>query len=150
MRGDDQEWTSEEKYAQFIAEIRDSFATSNASHRAQEAADLAAILARGPELQGVPGFEVRDSFEFDIWSGITSRLVRGCVIVMFPPGFAIYAEFIERFANTSVAWSFPNIIARVVEGRPRVGIEVMLIDDWDDDRARRWIAEHSTFMTESG
>lgn len=144
------EWTSEQVAEQFRLEVRQAFERENAAHRTEEEADLervradpehAARIAHNPRF--AEALAVRDSVLWEIYSGADIQVDCNAVKVVLPRGFAIFPDLITMFEGTSVGWGNAHVDAEIVNGEPRVVVELILIDYWDDDRAAKWIAEHT-------
>jgi hypothetical protein len=61
------QWSNEVVAESFRAEIRARFEAHNDAYRAREAAELETILREHPEQRGKPGYEVRDSFAWEVY-----------------------------------------------------------------------------------
>jgi len=141
---------------QFRLEVRQAFERENTAHRAEEAADLerakadpkyAEMAARDPGF--AEAMAVRDSMFWEIYSGADIQITNNSVKVVLPRGYAIFADFVRMFEGTSVAWSYADVDAEIVDGEPHVVIKLILIDYWDDDRAAKWHAEKEAARHES-
>jgi hypothetical protein len=151
-----EEWLTERVAEQFRLEVRQAFEHENATHRAEEAAEIeqvkadpkyADMLARDPSYAAV--MTVRDSFFWEIYSDSDVQIVNNSVKVILPRQFAIYPDFITMFEGTSVGWVKAAVGAEIVDGEPRVVIKLILIDYWDDDRAIAWHAKKEAARHES-
>jgi hypothetical protein len=143
-----EEWSMERVAEQFRLEVRQAFEKENAAFRAEEEADLerlkadpehAVRIARDSHL--AEALAVRDSLFWDLYSNADVQVVNNSVKVVLPRGIAVYPDFIEMFNGTSVGWGKAAVDAEIVDGEPRVVIELILIDYWDDDRAAAWLVE---------
>lgn len=150
-----EEWSTARVAEQFRCEVQQAFERENAAFRAEEAADIEKVkreraaefedlVKRAPHLA-----EARDSLFWEIYSGSDIQIENNAVKVVLPNGFAIYSDFIEMFEGTSVGWSYANVGAEIVEGEPRVIIELILIDYWDDDRAAKRLVDKEAERHES-
>lgn len=136
------EWTNEQVVAAFRAEVQARFEAENAAHRAEEARQCAELRKKygDVEFERLMGdISVRNSFFWDIYSGVEFHAPNNLVKVVLPRGYGIYTKFVEMFDDTSVAWMYPVIGAEIADdGEAHVTIEVLLIDYWDDERAAEW------------
>jgi len=133
---------------QFRLDVRQAFEKENADWRAEEEDGIAKVKAdpmNALKIENDPNFAsamtVRDSFYWEIYERSTIDVKNNSVRVILPRGFAIYADFIRMFEETSVGWSKADVDAEIVDGTPRVVIKLILIDYWDADRAAKWLAE---------
>lgn len=133
------QWPDEVVAESFRAEIRARFEAHNAAHRAREATELEVVLRDHPERRGQPGFEVRDSGAWEVYQASEIRIDRNSVTIVLPRMWAIGIDLIHMFDNTTMAWGRPSVVAVVVDGEPRVAIDITLVATWDDsmDAARR-------------
>ena len=110
------EWTYDRKFEQFCLEVRQKFEAENAAWRDD------------PDLGGGS-----DSFFWGIYESCEiTREHKSEVMVILPRSFAIYAEFVEMFNNTSVGWFTPQIRASLIDGAARLVVNVVLVDYMDD------------------
>lgn len=135
-------WSTERVAEQFRLEVRQAFERENAAYRAEDAAEIERLrtdptfvdrLAQNPCC--ADAMTVRDSFFWEIYEGSNVRIASNSVRVVVPRQFAIYPDFVAMFDQTSVGWSRASVNAEIVDGEPRVVVELVLVDSWDDDRA---------------
>jgi hypothetical protein len=137
---EEEEWPVGRVQQQFKDEVQKVFEAENAAGRAEEAAQIEELLKEKPELATEEWLAVRDSFYWRIYEDCTFEFYQNSVDIICPVGYAIRSEFIEMFGGTSVGWSIPTVGAKIVNGEPRVVIDVLLIDFWSDTRAAAWVA----------
>lgn len=137
-------WTDEEVGRQFRGEVQQRFALENEAHLRCEREDVARAKAKlDAEGQPHPDWLVaHDSFHWMAYSDSEIRIDRNHVTVVTPQGFAIGGDFVDMFDETSVGWTAPSIGAVLVDGQARVAIDLLLIDEWDDERHAAWLKEH--------
>jgi len=133
-------WTNEQVAAQYRLDVQRAFETENAEWLSEERKGIAEVIldcaAKG---EPHPDWAVaRSSFFWDIYSLSEIKIENNSVQVLLPNGFGIYPDFIAMFGNTSVGWVVPSVSAILVDDEPRLAIELILIDYWDDDRAAEW------------
>lgn len=141
------EWSTERVAEQFRNEIRERFARENASWLAAERKGIAEVKAKC-DAEGKPypdWLEERPSFLQEIYERLDIQITSNSVRVILPNGFAIHTDFVDMFGGTEVGWSYPSIAAVIVDGEPRVAIELILIDYWDDARHAKWDEERQTY-----
>lgn len=140
------EWSTERMAEQFRREIAERFSRENAAWRVEDDAEIAEVKAQF-DAKGQPYpdwlLQHRPSFFTEIYERVDIRIESNCVQIVLPKGFALFPELIEMFDGTSVAWSKPHVDAILVDGEPRVTIELFLIDYWDDERHAKWLAERA-------
>jgi hypothetical protein len=127
---------------QFRLDVRAAFEAENAEWLADERAAITTIKA-DLDAKGEPHPDwlvERNSFYWEIYNGSKIEIESNSVKVLLPNGFAVYANFITMFGGSSVGWSIPSVTAAIVDDEPRVVIELILIDYWDDDRQAKWLA----------
>ena len=137
------QWTDEEVARQFRLEVQQRFAAENEAYLRQERQEIAAIKAK-LDAEGSPHpewFAERDSFLWEIYSDSEIQIEHNVVMVIVPRGFAIYTDFVEMFADTSVGWTVPSVGAEIIAGVAHAVIKLILIDYWDDTRHAAWLAE---------
>lgn len=138
-------WTTEEIAQQFRLEVQQRFAAENEMRMKLERAEVAEVKAK-LDAEGTPypdWLTERDEqggFFWEIYCDTEIQIESNAVKIIMPQGFAIYTDFVALFGGTSVAWSLPSIKAVTLDGEPRVCIELILIDFWDDDRHAAWFA----------
>lgn len=128
---------------QFRLDVRAAFEAENAEWLAEERAGIAKVKA-DLDAEGKPHPDwlvERNSFYWEIYNGSKIHIERNSVKVLLPIGFAVYPDFIAMFGGTAVGWANPSVTATIVDGKPRVVIELILIDYWDDERQAKWLAE---------
>jgi hypothetical protein len=135
------QWSDEAVAEAFRAEIRARMEAHNAAYRAREALELEAVLREHPEKRGQPGFEVRDSGAWEIYQASEIRIDRNSVTIVLPTFYAISTDLVYLFDHTTVAWSRPTIGATIVDGEPRVTIEITLVATWTNEMDAKWRAE---------
>jgi len=135
------QWSDEAVATSFRAEIRARLEAHNAAYRAREAAELKQVLREHPERKGTPGFEVRDSGAWEIYQASEIRIDRNSVTIVLPTFWAIGIDLVHLFDHTTAAWSRPSIGATIVDGEPRVTIEITLVATWTDEMDAKWRAE---------
>jgi hypothetical protein len=134
------QWSDEAVAESFRAEIRARFEAHNAAFRARETAELEAVLLAHPEKRGQPGYEVHDSAAWRFYQECEIRIERN-VVTIVAPGYAIDMHLVQLFDNTTAAWSKPFVKAAIVDGNPRITIEIVLVATWDDSLAAAWRSE---------
>lgn len=141
-----EEWSTERVAEQFRRDVRERFEKEAAAFRDEDAADAAAVKAKY-DAKGEPYpdwlLEERPSFLWEIYERSEIRIDNNSVQVVLPKGFAFFPDLTDMFDGTSVAWSRPHVNAILVDGEPRVTIELILIDYWDDERHAKWLAERA-------
>lgn len=135
------QWSDEAVADAFRSEIRARMEAHNAAYRAREAAELEAVLRDHPARRGEPGFEVRDSMGWEIYQACEIRIDRNSVTVVLPTFYAVGIDLVYLFDHTTVAWSRPRLGATIVDGEPRVTIEITLVATWTDEMDSKWRAE---------
>lgn len=135
------QWSDETISKNFRIELRRRFEAHNAKYRAHEAAELEQVLREHPEKRGQPGYEVRDSFAWEIYSRADIRVDRNTVTIVMPIGVAFRPDILPLFDHTAMAWSRPIIGAMIVDGEPRPTIEITLVATWTDEMDAKWRAE---------
>jgi hypothetical protein len=75
--------------------------------------------------QQCPNWELFERMEF--------RFDRNTVKIVLPRGNVMGLDTLAFFEDTDMAWSTPSILAEVIDGEPRVVIEIMLVVDWNDE-----------------
>ena len=135
------QWSDEAVAASFRAEIRARMEAHNAAYRAREATELEQVLREHPERKGTPGFEVRDSGAWEIYQASEIRIDRNSVTIVLPTFWAVGIDLVYLFDHTTMAWSRPTIGATVVDGEPRVTIEITLVATWTDEMDTKWRGE---------
>lgn len=138
-------WSTDRIAEQYRAEVRGRFEAENAEWLAHERAAQAKIRAEcDAEGRPHPDWMVeRNSFYWDIITASVIEIDMNAVRVVLPSGYAIYPDFIEMFCGTTVGWSKPSIGAEIADGEPRVVVELILVDYWDDEREAKWLARGS-------
>lgn len=143
------EWTSDQIYECYLAEVRMRFEAENASYLELERLELARMpaddVAKLPEHMRAP----KDSLFHEIYKATTiARENVNAVVITLPEcGWAIGSDLLRMFENTEVAWTYLHLKAVPYwddEGRPaaRLVVEVMLVDYHDDERSHVWRARH--------
>ena len=132
------QWPDEIVTASFRSEIRTRFEAHNAAFRKREALELETLLREHPENRGQPGYEVRDSDAWRVYQASEIRIDRNSVTVVLPYGYAVNINLVYLFDHTTVAWTSPTISATVVDGEPRVTIEILLVATWTDEMDTAW------------
>lgn len=138
MNKPDVQWSDELVADQFRREIHERFTFENTRHRAGEDKELEKIFAENPGRRGQPGFEVTDSFLWEVYESSEILIDRNSVTIVLPRGFAIGIDFIEMFEGTSVGWSRASIGAMVINDEPRPTIELLLVATWTDEMDAKW------------
>lgn len=132
------QWSDEAVAESFRTEIRARFEAHNAAYRSREAVELEAVLREYPEKRGQPGYEVRDSGAWEIYQASEIRIDRNSVTIVLPTFWAVGIDLVYLFDRTTVAWSRPTIGATIVDGAPRVTIEITLVATWTDASDAKW------------
>ena len=132
------QWSDEAVAESFRAEIRARLEAHNAAYRAREATELEQVLRERPEHRGQPGFEVRDSGAWEVYQASEIRIDRNSVTIVLPTFWAIGIDLVYLFDHTTVAWGRPTIGATIVDGEPRVTIEITLVATWTDEMDAKW------------
>ena len=132
------QWSDEAVAEAFRTEIRARMEAHNAAYRAREAFELDTVLRDHPEKRGQPGYEVRDSGAWAIYQASEIRIDRNAVTIVLPTFYAIGTDFVHLFDHTTVAWGRPTIGATIVDGEPRVTIEIILVATWTDEMDAKW------------
>ena len=127
------EWSDEMVAASFRAEIHARMEAHNAAYRTREAAELAQVLRKHPDKQGQLGYSARDSGAWEIYQASEILIDRNVVMIVLPRIWAVGIDLVYLFDHTTVAWSRPTIGATIVDGEPRVTIEIMLVATWTDE-----------------
>lgn len=130
-------WPSDVVADNFRSEIRARFEAHNVAYRAKEQADLEQVLLKHPERRGQPGFEVRDSGLWTFYQACEIKIERNTVTIVAPPG-SLDMRLVHMFDNTTMAWSKPWVKAVIVDGEPRLTIEIVLVATWDDSLDMKW------------
>lgn len=133
MTKDVPQWSDEAVAEAFRAELRERFGAHNKAYRANEAAELEEIFHKNPERRGEPGFDVRNSFAWEVYNAADIRIDRNSVTIVMPQGFAFRTDLLPLFDHTAMAWSRPIIGATIVDGEPRPTIEITLVATWTDE-----------------
>lgn len=137
------QWSDEAVADAFRAELRERFEVHNAAYRANEVVELARVLAERPEMQVVPGFEVRDSFAWEVYQACEIKVVGNIATIVMPIGFGFRTDLLPLFDHTKMAWARPIIGAMVVDGEARPTIEILLVATWTDEMDAKWCAERN-------
>lgn len=132
------QWSDDAVAEAFRSEIRARMEAHNTAYRVREAAELEEVLREHPEKRGQPGYEVRDSFAWEVYSRAEIRIDRNSVTIVMPPGYAFRTDLLPLFDHTTVAWSRPSIGAVLVDGEPRPTIEITLVATWTDEMNTKW------------
>jgi hypothetical protein len=135
------QWSDELVAESFRSEIRARFEAHNAAFRAAEEVELEAVLRDHPEKRGQPGYAVRDSGAWEVYQASEIRIDRNSVTIVLPKMWAIGIDLVHMFDNTAMAWAAPTIGATIVDGEPRVTIEITLVATWTDEMEGKWRAE---------
>lgn len=135
------QWPDEAVAEAFRTEIQARMVAHNAAYRAREEVELEQVLRKHPERKGTPGFEVRDSGAWEIYQASEIRIDRNSVTIVLPTFWAVGIDLVHLFDHTTVAWSRPRIGATLVDGEPRVTIEITLVATWTDEMDAKWRAE---------
>lgn len=135
------QWSDELVADAFRTEIHARFEAHNAAFRAREAAELEQVLLDHPEKRGQPGYEVRDSGAWEVYQASEIRFDRNSVMIVLPRWYAIGIDLVHLFDHTTMAWSRPSIGATIVDGEPRVTIEITLVATWTDEMDAKWRAD---------
>lgn len=130
-------WPSDVVADNFRSEIRARFEAHNVAYRAKEQADLEQVLLKHPEWRGQPGFEVRDSGLWTFYQACEIKIERNTVTIVAPPG-SLDMRLVHMFDNTTMAWSKPWVKAVIVDGEPRLTIEIVLVATWDNSLDAAW------------
>jgi len=138
MNDDLPKWSDEVVAESFRAEIHARFEAHNVAFRAREEAELATVLLDHPEKRGQPGYAVRDSGAWEIYRASEIRIDRNSVMIVLPTFWAIGIDLVQLFDHTTMAWSRPSIGATIVDGAPRVTIEITLVATWTDEMDAKW------------
>lgn len=137
-------WPVERIAAQYQHEIRQKFEARNLAHRTEEAADVERMRREDPRAWQAwqhivardPGAGIRDDPDWEIYCACQINIQGNAVRIILPgDGWAIGPDLIQALADASVVWAGPAVRAEVVEGAPRVVVELTLVDYWDDERA---------------
>ena len=135
------EWTTKQIAEHYCRELAQAFEAENEEFLEEERIEVDRIRARcvvdGTTMP--PGLEPRPSFMWSIFGGTEIRCVGNLISAVLPQGFAIFPDLIQMFDKPSVCWGRAQVTAIIVEHQPRVAIEVLLVDSWDDDRQAAWI-----------
>jgi hypothetical protein len=131
------QWSDEVVAESFRSEIRARFEAHNAADRAREEVELEQVLREHPEKRGQPGYEVHDSGAWSFYQACEIRIDRNTVTIV-APGPSIDMNIVHLFDNTAMAWSKPWVKAAIVDGEPRVTIEIVLVATWDDSLDAAW------------
>ena len=132
------QWSDEVVAEAFRAEIRARLETRNAAYRARDAAELEQVLAKHPDNRGQLGFTPRDSWVWEVYQASEIRIDRNSVTIVLPSWYAVGIDFVYLFDHTTVAWSRPRISATIVDGEPRVTIEITLVATWTAEMDAKW------------
>ena len=132
------QWSDEAVAEAFRTEIRTRLEAHNAAYRAREEFELETVLREHPEKRGQPGYEVRDSGAWTIYQASEIRIDRNAVTIVLPTFYAIGTDLVHLFDHTTVAWGRPTIGATIVDGEPRVTIEIILVATWTDEMNAKW------------
>lgn len=135
------QWTDDAVAESFRTEIRARFEAHNAAFRAREEIELAAVLRDHPEKRGQLGYAVRDSVAWEVYQASEIRIDRNAVTIVLPKMWAVGIDLVHMFDNTMMAWSGPTIGATIVDGEPRVTIEITLVATWTDAMDSKWRAD---------
>lgn len=135
------EWSTDLVAESFRAEIRARMEAHNAAYREREAVELEQVLLDHPEKRGQPGYEVRDSFAWEVYQLADIRIESNSVVIVMPLGFSFRPDLLPLFDHTTVAWSRPSIGATIVDGQARPTIEITLVATWTDEMDAKWRAD---------
>lgn len=127
LREENQPWSDENLAARFCAEIHTRFSVNNEAFRTKESAELEAVLRENPEKRGAPGSDVRDSGAWEIYLASKIRFDLNTVTIILPRRRSFGWDLVYMFDNTDAAWSRPVRGATIVDGEPRVTIEILLL-----------------------
>lgn len=145
------EWTTEQIAEQFKLEVRRRFQSENLSHLAEERADIAkAIEEFAASGQPRPDWLMTTAHDSALWMTYEKSSIQievNSVRVILPGDWTIGLDFFDMFDGTEMAWSLPAIGAELVDGQPRVVIDLVLVDSWDDDRHKAWLAVAASALT---
>jgi hypothetical protein len=131
------QWPDEAVAASFRSEIQARFEAHNIAFRAREEAELAAVLHDHPEKRGQPGYEVCDSGAWSFYQACEIRIERNTVSII-AAGDTISTDLVHLFDNTTASWSKPWVKAAIVDGEPRITIEIVLVATWNDSLDAAW------------
>lgn len=137
------QWPSDVVAEAFRAEIRARLEAHNAAYRTREEAELEQVLREHPEKRDQPGYAVRDSGAWEIYQASEIRIDRNAVTIVLPTFCVIGIDLVHLFDNTTMAWSRPSIGATIVDGDPRVTIEITLVATWTDEMDAKWRSDGS-------
>ncbi len=139
-------WTDEQIRQCWLDEVTARFVAENVSYRAMDARDLELVKAEGDAHLLPPNIlEPRDSLLFELWTASTVTLHSNVAEVLLPRGFAICRDVLAMLEGTEAAWGYASLHAGLLDGEPRISVQVILVDSWDDERSARWKAEHPTW-----
>lgn len=138
------EWSAERIREQYRAELRALFEAENAAWRAEDASFAERVQRERPEhfecLLADPS-GAHDSVSWDLYVGSDVQIDRHHVRVILPTNVAICSDQIEMFGKPSVVLTRPTVEAETRAGQACLAIDLLLTDNWDDERAADWIQE---------
>jgi len=132
------QWSDEVVADSFRSEIRARFEAHNDAYRAREAADLETVLREHPEKRGQPGYEVRDSYAWEVYQTSEIRIDRNSVTIVLPLDCHVGIDLIHMFDHTTVAWVRPSVVTLIVDGEARLAIDILLVATWNDSMDSAW------------
>lgn len=146
MDKNQRQWSDEEVQQQFYKDVRARFEAENAAYQAMDRHGIDKLLLDDPNFferneWAKDAFGIRNSFLWEILEGCQFSYHFNRAEIVLPEGFAIGADVVNMFSNTAVAWGLPSISAKIIDGQPRLVIDVLLIDFWSDERQREWEEE---------
>lgn len=145
-----EEWSYDRKFQQFEAEIRDRFIKERDFWHKVHDYDLELARAKNPDFdQSCKGYGIELTFDPEMdcpeWNlYINTKIIHdhGMIRIILDSRYRLRPEWCELFNHTSVAWSLPGLMAEVIDSEPRVVLEIMMIDDWSDEREAEWHKTH--------
>jgi len=119
------EWSTERIADQYRAEIRDIFKGYDDEHREDREQLPEDAIADVPEV----------SDAWILYERIVIHVDADDVRVILPAGFTCGESMIRVFEQPSVAWTKVIVGTAIVDGSPRLVLDLLLVDSWDDDKA---------------
>ena len=145
-----EEWSTDRKFQQFKTEVearfvrerefwRDIFERETADARSKNPNFDAQCKAWGIGVEFDPSL---DCLEWNLFEHSEILLEDGMVKIILDSRYALRPEWCHMFEMTSVAWSGLLMSAQIRNGEPRIVLDMMMIDYWDDEREAEWHKNH--------
>ncbi len=146
-----EEWSMDKVAEQFRLEIRERFEAINFKYRGDRNQEIAEFTLEHPkeaaEWHADPDMthmmQIDNSPEWQMYQNTNIEIVNNSVTIILPDQFGISSDNIGIFEGTSVAWSLVRAFPVLVNGEPRISLDLILVDYWDDDKAAEWLGLES-------